>query len=107
MGINFVKPKTKDKILFILIESPKINAKQIFSRLKRESSWNNSYQSVHKILKEMLKDGIIVKSDKNYNAKIKPDYNQKSERGVEGENKRYTRLSFVCYVREKIIDCDK
>ena len=48
-----------------------------------------------------------TKSDKNYNAKIKPDYNQKSERGVEGENKRYTRLSFVCYVREKIIDCDK
>ena len=48
-----------------------------------------------------------TKSDKQFNAKIKPDYNQKSERGVQGENKRYTRLSFVCYVREKIIDCDK
>ena len=48
-----------------------------------------------------------TKSDKKYNEKIKPDYNQHSERGVEGENKRYARLSFVCYVREKIIDCDK
>ena len=48
-----------------------------------------------------------TKSDKRHNAKIVPDYNQKSERGVEGENKRYTRLAFVCYIREKIIDCDK
>ena len=48
-----------------------------------------------------------TKSDERFNAKIKPDYNQTSERGVEGENKRYTRLSFVCYIREKIINCDK
>tara|TARA_Y100000590_G_scaffold424989_1_gene532500 strand:- start:1285 stop:2268 length:984 start_codon:yes stop_codon:yes gene_type:complete len=48
-----------------------------------------------------------TKSDKKYNETLKPDYNLHSERGVQGENKRYTRLSFVCYVRDKIIECNK
>ena len=48
-----------------------------------------------------------TEGDKKKNAKIKPDYAQHSERGVDGENKRYARLSFVCYVREKIIECEK
>ena len=45
--------------------------------------------------------------DKIYNEKLKPYYNDNPEVGTSGIYKKYTRLSFVCYLREKIINCDE
>ena len=44
--------------------------------------------------------------DKKYNSKLKSDYNDNPHIGTEGIYTKYTRLSFVCYLREKIIHCD-
>lgn len=65
MTINFQNPKTKDKIIFILKKTPKLTTKQIFSKLK-SYEWNYSYQSVHKILKELVDDNIITRKNNSY-----------------------------------------
>jgi len=66
MTINFKNPKTKDRILLILNETPRITTKQIFMKLRKLDGWDKSYQSVHKILKEMGEDGIVEKDGSKY-----------------------------------------
>lgn len=44
--------------------------------------------------------------DKIYNDKLNIDYKDNPNIGTEGIYTKYTRLSFVCYLREKIINCD-
>ena len=46
-----------------------------------------------------------TEEDKAYNETIEQDYNDNPEVGTEGLYKKYTRLSFVCYLREKIASC--
>ena len=46
-----------------------------------------------------------TEEDKAYNETIEQDYNDNPEVGTEGLYKKYTRLSFVCYLREKIANC--
>uniref|UniRef100_A0A6C0BSA1 2OGFeDO JBP1/TET oxygenase domain-containing protein n=1 Tax=viral metagenome TaxID=1070528 RepID=A0A6C0BSA1_9ZZZZ len=46
-----------------------------------------------------------TEEDKKYNDTLEPDYNDNPEVGTEGLYKKYTRLSFVCYLREKIVNC--
>ena len=43
--------------------------------------------------------------DKEYNEKLEDDYHDNPDVGTAGLYKKYTRLSFVCYLREKIADC--
>ena len=43
--------------------------------------------------------------DKKYNETLEKDYHDNSDVGTEGLYKNYTRLSFVCYLREKIAKC--
>ena len=43
--------------------------------------------------------------DKAYNETLEEDYHDNPDVGTEGLYKKYTRLSFVCYLREKIADC--
>ena len=47
-----------------------------------------------------------TESDKLFNSTLKSEFNDNSEIGTAGIYKKYTRLSFVCYLREKIIKCD-
>jgi len=44
--------------------------------------------------------------DKKYNKDLPEVYKNDKETGTQGIEKLYTRLSFVCYLREKLIDCD-
>ena len=44
--------------------------------------------------------------DKLFNSTLKSEFNDNSEIGTAGIYEKYTRLSFVCYLREKIIKCD-
>jgi hypothetical protein len=43
--------------------------------------------------------------DKKINKLLPEIYHEKEETGTMGSNKPYTRLSFVCYLREKIVNC--
>jgi len=47
-----------------------------------------------------------TESDKLFNSTLKSEFNDNSEIGTAGIYEKYTRLSFVCYLREKIINCD-
>jgi len=46
-----------------------------------------------------------TEEDKTYNETIEQDYTDNPAVGTEGLYKKYTRLSFVCYLREKIAKC--
>ena len=46
-----------------------------------------------------------TEEDKAYNETLEPDYQDNPDVGTEGLYKKYTRLSFVCYLREKIAKC--
>ena len=43
--------------------------------------------------------------DKDFNDKLEKVYKDNPEVGTVGLDKNYTRLTFVCYLREKILDC--
>lgn len=47
------------------------------------------------------------KSQQKYNEKMKDIFNDNPEVGTAGLDKKYTRLTFVCYLREKLLDCPK
>uniref|UniRef100_A0A6C0AMK9 2OGFeDO JBP1/TET oxygenase domain-containing protein n=1 Tax=viral metagenome TaxID=1070528 RepID=A0A6C0AMK9_9ZZZZ len=44
-------------------------------------------------------------SDKKFNSSIPEVYVNNKETGTQGIDKLYSRLSFVCYLREKLVDC--
>ena len=46
-----------------------------------------------------------TEEDKNYNKKLDKVFNDNPEVGTVGLDKNYTRLTFVCYLREKILNC--
>ncbi len=48
-----------------------------------------------------------TESDKKYNDKLEDIFQDNPEVGIAGIYKKYTRLSFVCYAREKIDECPK
>jgi hypothetical protein len=43
--------------------------------------------------------------DKAFNKKLPVVYLNNTDTGTQGIDKPYSRLSFVCYLREKLIDC--
>jgi hypothetical protein len=45
-------------------------------------------------------------SDKAFNKTLPKIYFKDNSTGTQGIDKLYSRLSFVCYLREKLIDCD-
>ena len=46
-----------------------------------------------------------TEEDKLFNDTAKQSFKDNLEVGVLGLNNRFSRLSFVCYLREDIIDC--
>ena len=49
---------------------------------------------------------IETDEDKLFNNTLNNDYKDNPNIGTEGIYTKYTRLSFVCYLREKILNCD-
>ena len=47
-----------------------------------------------------------TEEDKEFNSNLESDYNDNPNIGTAGIYEKYTRLAFVCYLREKIIKCD-
>ena len=45
-------------------------------------------------------------SHASYNRSIPEIYKNDKETGTQGVEKKYSRLSFVCYLREKLIKCN-
>ena len=50
---------------------------------------------------------IETEEDKQMNSKLDKVFNDNPEVGTVGLDKNYTRLTFVCYLREKIINCSE
>tara|TARA_Y100000817_G_scaffold310885_1_gene302197 strand:+ start:335 stop:1492 length:1158 start_codon:yes stop_codon:yes gene_type:complete len=48
---------------------------------------------------------IETEEDKQMNSKLDKVFNDNPEVGTVGLDKKYTRLTFVCYLREKILNC--
>tara|TARA_Y100001980_G_C14555052_1_gene342810 strand:+ start:4150 stop:5133 length:984 start_codon:yes stop_codon:yes gene_type:complete len=48
-----------------------------------------------------------TEEDIDYNKKIKSEFKDNPKIGTEGIYTKYTRLTFVCYLREKILFCNK
>ena len=46
-----------------------------------------------------------TEEDKAFNEKLDADVKDNPAVGTEGLYKKYTRISFVCYLREKIATC--
>lgn len=46
-----------------------------------------------------------TKEDKLYNESLEPAFKDNPEVGTAGIYEKYTRISFVCYLREKILSC--
>ena len=46
-----------------------------------------------------------TKEDKKYNDQLEPAFKDNPEVGTVGIYEKYTRLTFVCYLREKILKC--
>lgn len=47
-----------------------------------------------------------TKQDAAFNTRLPQVYTNDVETGIQGSHHRFTRISFVCYLREKLIDCD-
>ena len=48
---------------------------------------------------------IETQEDKRYNDRLDKVFNDNPEVGTVGLDKKYSRLTFVCYLREKILNC--
>ena len=46
-----------------------------------------------------------TKEDKEYNESLEPSFKDNPDVGTVGIYNKYTRLTFVCYLREKIVNC--
>lgn len=44
--------------------------------------------------------------DKKYNKSLPEVFKHNPETGTQGSNEKFSRISFVCYLREKLIDCN-
>ena len=57
---------TREKIVSVLSVGKPLSAKEIFSSLKREFGFNNSYQAVHKTLGELEKQSVLKKTSEGF-----------------------------------------
>ena len=48
---------------------------------------------------------VESKEEKEYNKKLPMIYSNDKSTGTLGQDKSFTRISFVCYLREKLLDC--
>jgi len=68
----------RNKIIEVLSENWPLSAKQIYNKLQRSHGVSVSYQAVHKQLKLMLEEKIILKNEKNLSLNSEWIENKKS-----------------------------
>ncbi len=64
------KNSVKDDIFSILSEEPHLSAKEIHTRVKRKQGKDVTYQAVHKTIKQLLNQNILIKNEKDYRIEI-------------------------------------
>lgn len=81
MAISITLPEpdntksTKDKIINILTRKYPLKTKAIYSSIKKDYASSVSYQAVHKLLKELVDEGVLEKEGLSY--KISPAWLKK------------------------------
>lgn len=55
--------RVRDKLLFILSSDFPLTVKQLYSRIEREGQ-DVTYQAVHKVITQLIEEGIVEKKDK-------------------------------------------
>ena len=78
---------SKEKAVNILSESWPLTGKQIFEKLTREYSHKITYQGTHKLLAELMEEGIIEKADSKY--RLNRQWLDNTKKFFEQANKRY------------------
>ncbi len=73
MAFNLVVPEnsskkntTKDAVISILAYEWPLTTKSIHSIISREYGLNNTYQATHKVLNELIQEGVVKKEGKKY-----------------------------------------
>jgi len=56
----------RDRVVSLLSAHEDLSAKAIFLALRRESGVSVSYQAVHKLLRKLVADGVLVEGGKRY-----------------------------------------
>jgi pyrimidine operon attenuation protein/uracil phosphoribosyltransferase len=64
------KRNVREAIISILSREYPLNVKKIFSRVKKEYALDVTYQAVFNMMKEMIDDGILEKSERDYKLNI-------------------------------------
>ncbi len=57
---------TKDAVISILTQKWPLTSKEVFNSLKKEHSFNGTYQATHKTANQLLDERILEKNGKNY-----------------------------------------
>ncbi len=65
------KQSAADMIVNVLTTHWPLSAKKIYNRIKQEYQFGSTYQAVHKSLKHLQKEGILLKQGKDYQINLK------------------------------------
>jgi hypothetical protein len=57
---------SKDLVVSVLSREWPLSAKEIFSRVRKDSKVNLSYQAVHKVILLLVKEGVVAKKEGKY-----------------------------------------
>jgi len=82
---------TKDTIIQILSEEWPLSVKQIYERVKKKSDHPLTYQAVHKVIKQLLGEGIVELKGKNYI--LNKNWLKQTHSAYEGLLKNYSIVS--------------
>lgn len=70
-AIGYSPSGLRGKVLEIVSNDEALSAKQIYARLQKTHSITSTYQAVHKTLKQMLGEGVLVKDKAKYSVNPK------------------------------------
>ncbi len=102
MALNILGKGTKSQIIQILSQKWPLSAKEIHNTLKREYSFEGSYQGVHKALQEMRSEEVLEKKSADFKLssdwiKKLTEYSKKLEKSVHNKNSE-TTLTFNTFI---------
>ncbi len=78
---------SKERVVNILSEAWPLTGKQVHERLTREYSQKISYQGTHKLLAELMEEGIVEKDDSKY--RLDKQWLDNTKKFFEQAHKRY------------------
>ena len=80
-SIGYNQNSLKSKVLELISNEKSLSAKQIYSKLKKMHSITSTYQAIHKTLKQMLDEGVLIKEKAVYsiNPKWVEDFKKNAE----------------------------